>query len=158
MTKIAEMVTAYLAGVEQLRQAVTGLTREQILARPVPGKWSTLEVVCHLADFEPIGADRMKRIIAEDKPTLLGADEQRFASALHYHDRDLEEELTLIERTRSQMARILRKLPAEALARVGNHNERGQLTLEQMLGNMINHIPHHAKFVAEKRKALGLPG
>jgi len=34
------------------------------------------------------------------------------------------------------MARILRKMPAEALARVGNHNERGQLTLEQMLGNM----------------------
>jgi len=52
----------------------------------------------------------------------------------------------------------LRKLPAEALARVGNHNERGQLTLEQMLGNMINHIPHHTKFIAEKRKTLGLPG
>src|SRR5712691_11027033 len=113
MTKIAEMVTAYLAGVEQLRQAVTGLTREQQLARPVPGKWSTLEVVCHLADFEPIIADRMKRVIAEDRPTLLGADEQRFAAALAYHNRDLEEEAAIIDKTRSQMARILRTLPAE---------------------------------------------
>jgi uncharacterized damage-inducible protein DinB len=158
MASLSALAEEYLAGPKALRQAVAGMSREQVQARPVPGKWSTLEVVCHLADFEPIGADRMKRIIAEDKPTLLGADEQRFASALHYHDRDLEEELTIIERTRSQMARILRKLPAEALARVGNHNERGQLTLEQMLGNMIQHIPHHAKFIVEKRKALGLPG
>jgi hypothetical protein len=33
------------------------MTREQLLARPVPGKWSTQEVVCHLADYEPIYAD-----------------------------------------------------------------------------------------------------
>jgi len=159
MASLAALVEEYLAGPKALRQAVSGMSREQIVARPVPGKWSTLEVVCHLADFEPIGADRMKRIIAEDKPTLIGADEQHFAAALHYHDRDLEEELTIIERTRSQMARILRKLPAEALNRVGNHNERGQVTLEQLLGNYVNkHIPHHVKFILEKRKALGLPG
>src|SRR5216684_8104737 len=159
MATLTELIESYLDGPKTLRQAVTGMSREQLLARPVPGKWSTLEVVCHLADFEPIGADRMKRVIAEDKPTLIGADEKHFASALHYHDRDLEEELTIIERTRSQMARILRKLPAEALNRLGNHNERGQLTLEQMLGNYVNkHIPHHVKFILEKRKALGLPG
>ena len=43
---------------ELLRNAVAGMTREQLVARPVPGRWSTLEVVCHVADFEPILADR----------------------------------------------------------------------------------------------------
>src|ERR1700757_1684824 len=103
------LIEQYLAGPSLLRRAVAGMTREQLLARPIPGKWSTLEVVCHLADFDPILADRMKRIIAEEKPPLVGADENRFAAALAYHERDLEEELTIIERTRSQMARILRK-------------------------------------------------
>ena len=84
------------------------MNREQLLARPVPGKWSTLEVVCHLADFEPIFADRMKRVIAEDRPPLIGADEKLFAGALAYQERELEEELTIIEQTRRQMARILR--------------------------------------------------
>jgi hypothetical protein len=158
MASLPGLIEEYLAGPKTLRQAVAGLSRDQLLARPVAGKWSTLEVVCHLADFEPIGADRMKRIIAEDKPTLIGADEQRLAAALNYHDRDLEEELAIIEKTRSQMARILRKIPVEALNRVGNHNERGQLTLEQMLGSMIKHIPHHVKFIGEKRKVLGLAG
>src|SRR5207245_9663610 len=100
----------------------------------------------------------MKRGFAECKPTLICADEKHFAKALQYHDRDLEEELTIIERTRSQMARILRKLPAEALARLGQHNERGPQTLEQLLTTMSNHIPHHVKFIEEKRKALGLAG
>src|SRR5436190_9795586 len=103
MSKIAELVDGYLAGVGQLRQAVAGLSRDQLIARPVPGKWSTLEVVCHLADFEPVFADRMKRIIALDQPTLLAADENRYASRLAYHDRDLNEELALIDVTRKQM-------------------------------------------------------
>jgi uncharacterized damage-inducible protein DinB len=157
MATLPQLIDAYLEGVQLLRRAVAGMSREQVLARPVPGKWSTLEVVAHLADFEPIHADRMKRIIAEDHPTLIGADENRFASALAYHERDLDEELTLIEKTRQQLARILRRLPAEVLSRIGQHNERGEVTLEQLLTITTNHVPHHVKFIREKRQALGLP-
>lgn len=147
---------SYIEGTRLLRESVRGMSREQLLARPVAGKWSTLEVVCHLADFEPIYADRMKRIIAEDRPQLLGADETRFAAALAYHQRDLEEELAIVDHTRSQMARILRTLPAEALQRVGVHNERGPRTLEQLLTDAIEHFAHHVPFIREKRRALGL--
>jgi uncharacterized damage-inducible protein DinB len=155
---LTQMIGDYLGGVRQLREAVRGLSREQLLARPVAGKWSTLEVVCHLADFEPIMADRMKRVIAEDNPQLIGADENRFAAALAYHERNLEEELGLMEHTRSQMGRILRTLPVEALQRAGVHNERGPRTLEQLLTGAINHITHHVRFIHDKRKALGVPG
>jgi uncharacterized damage-inducible protein DinB len=158
MPSLVELIDAYLAGPRVLRQAVSGLSREQLLARPVAGKWSSLEVVCHLADFEPIYADRMKRVIAEERPQLLGADEKRFATALVYHERELEEELAIIERTRSQMARILRTLPTAALGRVGVHNERGPRTLEDLLTGATNHLTHHVKFIADKRRALGLPG
>jgi hypothetical protein len=51
------LIDAYLGGIEVLRRAVAGMTPEQLRARPVPGRWSTLEVVCHLADFEPIYAE-----------------------------------------------------------------------------------------------------
>ena len=49
MARLSDLTDTYLAGVQTLRDAVAGLTREQLLARPVPGKWSTLEVVCHKA-------------------------------------------------------------------------------------------------------------
>jgi uncharacterized damage-inducible protein DinB len=157
MAALAPLIESYLAGVQTLRRAVAGMTCEQLVARPVPGKWSTLEVVCHLADFEPVYADRMKRVLALDNPPLLGADENRFAAALAYHERDLEEELAIVERTRSQMARILRAQKDDALGRVGEHNERGPQTLERLLTTITDHITHHCRFIQEKRRALGLP-
>ena len=48
----AELVVAYERGIDDLRAAVAGMTKEQVLARPVPGNWSTVECVGHLADTE----------------------------------------------------------------------------------------------------------
>lgn len=158
MATLPEMITDYLAGTETLRKAVAGLTREQLLARPVAGKWSTLEVVCHLSDFEPILAERMKRVLTHENPTLLAADENLFAARLAYHERDLEEELQLIELTRQQMARILRNSSPAALTRVGTHTERGTRTLQSLLAGATEHITHHVAFLHEKRRALGLTG
>jgi hypothetical protein len=156
MPSLRELADAYEAGAAELTKAVAGMTREQVVARPVPGKWSTLEVVCHVADFEPILADRMKRVIALDRPQLLAADETRFAAALAYHDRDLAEELAVVEATRRQMARILRRLPDAATSRVGVHSERGERTLADLVAGATGHVAHHVPFIAEKRRALGL--
>ena len=159
MSVMPSLLEHYLAGVDMLRQAVAGMTHKQLLARPIPGKWSALECVCHIADFDPILADRMKRIIAlgsGDVPLLLAADENLFVQALGYHDRDVEEELALIDLVRKQMARIIRSLAPEQLKQTGCHNIRGLVTLEQVIQGATNHIPHHAAFVAEKRKALGV--
>ena len=153
----SELAEPYLAGAAALRQAVKGMTREQITARPVAGKWSTLEVVCHIADFEPILADRMKRVIALDRPQLLGVDENQLAAKLAYQERDLAEELAVVTSTRQQLARILRGLPDATLERVGVHSERGPKTLGDLLTTATNHITHHVRFISEKRKALGLP-
>lgn len=150
------LIEQYLAGPQVLRKAVAGMSREQLLARPVPGKWSTQEVVCHLTDFEPVYADRMKRVIAEERPPLIGADQDKFARRLAYHERDVEEELAIVDNTRKQMARILKALKPEDFSRVGIHNEAGPRTLEQLLATITNHIPHHVKFIEEKRRALGL--
>lgn len=154
MSPMSQLINDYVAATSALREAVRGMTREQLLARPIAGKWSTLEVVCHLSDFDPIYADRMKRVIAEDRPALLGADETRFAAALAYHDRDVEEELAIMDATRGQMAKILRTLPEAALERVGIHNERGPVTLRKLLETCVQHVRHHVKFIDEKRRAL----
>jgi DinB superfamily len=155
MTNFKELVHTYLAGAATLRTAVAGMTREQIVARPVAGRWSTLECVAHVADFEPILAERMKRILSLDRPLLLVADENLFLSALSYHDRDIEEELAVVDLTRKQMSRILLSLPAESASRVGIHSYKGLVTLEAVLNSAINHVPHHVKYIEEKRRLLG---
>jgi uncharacterized damage-inducible protein DinB len=153
---LATLTEQYAAGPALVRQGVAGLSREQLLARPIEGKWSSLEVVCHLADFEAVFVDRLTAVIAENEPTLPGRDEQKYAARLAYHERDLEEQLRLIEACRGHVTRILRTLGDADLARKGIHTEAGPLTLEQLLGRIINHIQHHVKFIHEKRKALGV--
>jgi uncharacterized damage-inducible protein DinB len=102
---------AYENGVEKLRVAVAGLTSEQLRSRLVAGKWSTLEVVCHIADCEQFFADRMKRTVAMDRPLLCGADGFRYPEPLPYQEYDLEQELDIVAVTRRQMARTLRLVP-----------------------------------------------
>jgi uncharacterized damage-inducible protein DinB len=156
-SSFTQQINAYLDGPAQLRRAVAGLSPQQLQARPVPGKWSTLEVVCHLVDSEQAWCHRMKRVIAEEKPLLIGYDETRFTAALDYHHHDLDEELDLLESTRRQMAAILQGLPEATWSRTGVHSERGLITLQEMLQAEVEHVPHHVKHILEKRLALGLP-
>jgi hypothetical protein len=151
------IIDNYLDGPGIVRKAVGGMSPEQLVARPIPGKWSTLEVICHLADFEIVYADRIKRVIAENEPTLFGGDPDTFAARLAYHNRQAEEELLLIESIRSQVARILRTLTPEDFRRRGIHSESGPLTLETLVQRITGHIPHHVRFIEEKRKAMGQP-
>ena len=152
--EIPSLIDEYAAGPQKLRDALTRMTPEQIDAAPVPGKWSTRQVVCHLADFEPVYADRMKHVIAEDQPTFAGGFHQQFAEHLAYDSRDIEEELTLIDAVRNQMSRILRSLPSEAFERTGIHSVEGAMTLKSLLERITKHIPHHIQFIEEKKRAM----
>lgn len=151
------LIDRYAAGVDLVQRAVAGMAAEQWQGRPVPGKWSTLEVVSHLADFEIVGVDRLAAVIAEDEPTLPGRNELHYARRLAYSVRDAEEQLQLISLCRRHTTRILRTLTDADLSRRGIHTEAGLLTLENLLERVINHVEHHVKFIHEKRRALGLP-
>ena len=151
-----QIIDDYLTGPQLLRDAIAGMTPEQINYAPIPGKWSTRQVICHIADFEPVYADRIKRVIAEDSPLLLSGDPDQFAARLAYDQRDIETEIQLIELVRRQVATILRAVPAETFQRTGNHSTDGPLTIETLLTRITGHIPHHIQTIVEKLAALGL--
>jgi uncharacterized damage-inducible protein DinB len=149
------LIAEYLGGPQLLRTAIQGMTPQQLDAQPIPGKWSTRQVICHIADFEPVYVDRMTRVLAQEEPTFFSGDPDLFAARLAYPARDLEEELRLIEACRNHMARILSATRPEDFARRGVHSENGPMTLEKLLWNIATHIPHHLPFIAAKRQALG---
>ncbi len=148
----AEFITAYEHGIEELRTAVAGMTSEQLRARPIGGKWSTIEVVCHIADSEQFFADRMECVMAMHRPLLPVADENTYPGPLVYQERDLAEELDLVAVTRRQMTRILKHAPADAWERAGVHTEVGLVTLRQLLLKSVQHLQHHLKFIAENAR------
>jgi uncharacterized damage-inducible protein DinB len=151
------LIDDYVAGGAKLRQSIAGLSREDLTARPGPGKWSIQELVLHLADSDSISIDRMKRILTEENPPLLYADETAYVDRLFSHDQSLEDALTLFEVGRRQFARVLKKLPNEAFERVGTHNRKGPVTMGAMVKSYIDHVDHHLKFLYDKRANLGKP-
>ncbi len=149
-----QLLQQYEQGADQLRVAVSKALPDQLTLHPVPGKWSIHEVVCHIADFETVCSDRLKRVLVEDNPTMFDADPDVFADGLHYGHRNIEEELDLIAVVRKQMARILRQTDIEDFQRTGVHSKAGPLTLETLLERITRHIPHHLAFIEQKLKAL----
>lgn len=151
----AELIAVYEQGIADLRAAVAGMTSEQVHARPIPGKWSTVECVGHLADTEIFFTDRIVRTIAMDRPLLMSADEKQYIERLDYQSFDVEEQLALFTALRRHAARILRAQPSEAWQRSAVHSLSGLVTVRQLVWQAVRHLRHHLPFVAEKRAALG---
>jgi hypothetical protein len=149
------LMNRYESGADKLRQAIAGLTEQDLKAAPIPGKWSSQQVVIHLADAEVASADRLRRIIAQDQPQLLAWDENRFMQRLFYGEQSAADAVTIIDLTRKQLSQVLRKISEPDWQRTGLHSERGPLTVTDMVTSTTNHLEHHLKFIAEKRAKLG---
>ena len=151
----AELVAAYEQGIDDLRSAVAGMTHEQVLARPVPGKWSTVECVGHLADTAVFFTDRIVRTVAMDRPLLMSADEKLYVERIDYQSFDLDEQLALFTALRRHAARILRAQPPEAWSRTAVHSQSDLLTLRRLVLQAPDGLRRCLPFIAEKRAALG---
>ena len=149
-----DLLKQYEQGPDLLKATIAGVREDQFDQTPVPGKWSIRQVVCHIADFEPVYADRIKRVLVEDNPTMFGGDQDVFAAGLHYEKRNVHNELDLISAVRRQMAVILRNTDIEDFQRTGVHSEAGPQTLETLLEHITRHIPHHVKFIEAKIAAM----
>jgi uncharacterized damage-inducible protein DinB len=150
-----KLIDRYVNEAGDLGKSIAGLSKEDLLAFPVPGTWSIQQIVIHMLDSDLVGTDRMKRVIAEDNPLLLGYDESKFATRLHYDKLDPQLACDLFVKNRQLTAAILRELSDEAFQRTGIHTERGKETLAELVEIYAGHLQHHLKFIREKRKLLG---
>jgi hypothetical protein len=99
----------------------------------------------------------MKRILTEDRPTLLYADETAYVERLLPHEQSHEDALTLFDVGRRQWSRVLRRLPDAEFSRQGTHNRAGIVTLGGMVEGYQRHFEHHLVFLKAKRERLGKP-
>ncbi len=151
------IIDEYVRQASVLPAAIKGLSSAELNAHPVSNTWSIRQIVMHLMDSDLIASDRMKRIIAEDNPTLIGFDESAFASKLFYDHLDAVMAADVFAKNRLLTGDILYRLPVEAFARAGTHNQRGRVTLGDLVKMYVQHLDHHMKFIKHKRQLLGKP-
>jgi len=153
----ANDIDRYESQSEALHHWIDGLSPADLDAHPVPGTWSMRQLVVHMLDSDLVYGHRMRKIVAEAKPLLMGYDETLWASTPALQGGDLKVLASIFDLHRRWMAGVLRALPAEAWQREGVHSERGIVTIGKLVSTMLGHVPHHETFVAAKRDKLGKP-
>jgi DinB family protein len=149
-----ELIGKYRDGYRAVAEAVKGMSDEELDRRPEADDWTAREVVHHLADSEMRSALRLRRLLAEDEPQILGYDEQEYVRRLHY-DRPIQASLGAFRAARESTAEILDRLAEDEWARQGTHSETGPYSVEMWLIIYSMHAHNHA---GQIRRAAGGEG
>jgi len=149
------LIRRYAEGPDRLRAALSKVPEEARQWRPAPGRWSVHEIVCHCADSETNGSLRIRFLMAEKDPVIVGYDQDEWAAHFDYHAHPLAAALAAVEAVRANTVPLLRRLSAENWARVGRHTESGTYSAEDWLRIYAEHLEKHSRQI-EKNLELWL--
>lgn len=143
------LIQQYADGPLRLKAVLEKVPQEARKWQPAPGKWSVHEIVCHCADSETNAASRIRYLVAEKEPLILGYDENAWAVRFDYHSHPLNLALANIEAVRANTVVLLRRLPGEAWQKVGHHTESGPYAAEDWLRIYAEHLEQHARQIED---------
>jgi hypothetical protein len=142
----------------KLFEAITGLTEEQMRRRPGPGRWSVAEIMAHLPVWERQllrQADSLRGATGRTVtfPSQAEREEaagrgQRLPPPGIVHD---------LVAARWNTLSFLEQLSARDLNQRGYSDERGDLTVAQILVIIAEHEEEQAAQIQQLREELGLP-
>ena len=76
----AALIERYARGPALLKAALAKLPREAVQWKPAPNKWSAHEIVVHCSDSETNAHMRLRYLLAEPQPIIVGYDQERWAA------------------------------------------------------------------------------
>ena len=148
----AVLIQQYKDGFKQVAEALGGISEEEMDFRR-PGKWSTREIVHHLADSEMTSAIRLRRLLVEHSPYIQGYDQDEFAQKLQYSKRPIEPALKALDAAIGTTAQLLELMKEEDWKRTGEHSESGPYSAETWLQTYSKHARNHAAQIRQTRSA-----
>lgn len=146
-TERNSLIERYAAGPARLLSVLADVPAPAMQWRPAPGKWSVHEVIVHCADSETNSHMRLRYLLAEDNPVIVGYNQDRWATSLDYHAHPLEPAVATIVSVRANTVPLLRRLPEAAWARMGTHTESGRYGVEDWLRLYAHHLEVHERQV-----------
>jgi DinB superfamily len=139
------LIRQYADGPARLRAAFQAVPTEARQWRPAPGEWSAHEVICHCADSETQAASRIRVLVSDKDPVIVGYDQEAWARDLDYHGQPLDAAFAVVDAVRANTAALLRRLSDEAWQKEGRHTESGRYTAEDWLKIYGEHLEIHAR-------------
>jgi uncharacterized damage-inducible protein DinB len=138
----------------RLAESLRAFSPDALRRPPQPGKWSAIEVACHLRDVDRLYAERVTKAAFSERPAFWMMDNERVSEKLRYRDTDLAALLKEHRRRREDLVSLLRALPHGVWQRTGLHPKRGEVTIEELARLVIaEHDDSHLGQIAALPKA-----
>ena len=149
-----EWIAAIAETPARLREAVKGLSEQQLDTPYRPGGWTLRQVVHHLPDSHLNSYVRYRLALTEDEPTIKPYAEARWAELADARTGPVEPSLALLEALHDRWVRLLNSLSPADWARTFRHPERGISTLDRTLGLYAWHGRHHVAQIVSALKRV----
>jgi hypothetical protein len=151
----AALIDQYEAGPADVRDALAGITDDELDRRPQLGAWTAREVVHHLADSETTSYVRLRRMLAIDGAEIQSYDEAAWAAEPRLaYDGPIEPPLAVVEAVRAATTVVLRRLDDTDFTRPGFHPEHGSYSVQIWLEIYAEHAHVHADQIRRARQGL----
>jgi len=140
---------------ELAREAVAGLSTEQLNTPYRDGGWTPNQIIHHLADSHMHAYLRTKFILTEDHPTLKPYDQDTWAKLPDAKTHDVNTSLAILDGMHNRWAALYESLTDDQWKRAAFHPERGKITVLDMLNMYSEHGLNHVAQIKQLRKAKG---
>jgi hypothetical protein len=124
-------------------------------SRPFAGKWTPNEVIGHLVDSEWVYGYRVRLILCQDNPTILGMDQDLWVAGQRHNEREPSEQVEVFRTMRQFNLTLWKRMSPADLQRTGQHNERGAeslgVLLRMLAGHDLNHLEQIARYIQAVR-------
>lgn len=135
-----------------------GLSDEEADFRPDAERFSIREAVAHLADWDAIFLERLRRTRDEHEPLLLDIDEGQIALDHGYAQSEPFEQLQVLAARRAEIIEFARELSPDQWSRFCEHERAGRMTLEALATLIPLHDAYHLEQVAQWRQSWAARG
>jgi hypothetical protein len=138
-----------------LREAVRGLSQQQLDTPYREGGWTVRQVAHHLPDSHLNSYIRFKLTLTETEPTIKPYHEDRWAELFDSRTGDIEISLALLESLHKRWVLLLRSLTPQDFALTFKHPELGIVSLDRNIALYAWHGRHHIAHITSLRERMG---
>lgn len=153
-----ELIETWIKEIEsapaQLKEAVKGLSDDQLDTAYRPGGWTIRQVVHHFADSHLNSYMRFKLALTENNPTIKPYMEEKWAE-LPDSKLPVDVSLSLLEALHSRWVTLLRSMQPTDLEKTFHHPDSGSIKLGLNIGVYAWHGRHHIAHITSLRNRLG---
>jgi uncharacterized damage-inducible protein DinB len=119
------------------------LTESAIDAHPDPNRFSVREVICHLADWEPIFLERLLGAVQQEGYKTVSIDEGELAIKHDYAHQDFGKAMTRFKHGRESLVDFVKSLDDADLAKSLTHHAFGEVKVIDMISFIVGHDVYH---------------